>query len=319
MAIRTAWHMAVPPHLRWSSVSMVQRRCFGNAAPLNAWNFPCPICGQMKLGHVLTCSPACETKLATDHSDTHDLLLSLRHDLECARSPSVRHLFRTLEALSLSTSTASWSDLLADAGASSSLRDDPAVTRLVSATFSFVMTLRHFLPALLPDVASMEKAHRVYILGARAEATMPRHLWSMLSPWRLDISLIGNHVPVLPSKPHAPSSFTLSFHNGLFHDLNLPSPDAFVLFNPGLGHPALQSLWQPTLIRMLDSKKPLLLTSFCEEDLHRDICAIEGVRGAGGPRLDISENPFGSTKATVDPLNLLARPVHSNRFVCVVH
>ncbi|RQM21663.1 hypothetical protein B5M09_003982 [Aphanomyces astaci] len=243
----------------------------------------------------------------------------------------------SVETQALPSSTTSWADMLADAGVSSHLAHDPAVTRLISAAYSYPMTLRHYLPgmsmhplrlhshthtqsslALLPSISSsIDAAHRVYILGARAEATMPRHLWTPLHPWRLDISLIGNHVPVMRSTPPSPpsSSLNLSFHNGLYHDLDLPSPHAFVLFNPGLGHPALRSQWRPTLARVLESHRPILLTSFSDEDLQRDVRVLE----TAGRRIDIAENPFGSTKASIDPMHLVASPVHSNRFVCVVH
>ncbi|RHY81720.1 hypothetical protein DYB26_015749 [Aphanomyces astaci] len=246
----------------------------------------------------------------------------------------------SVETQALPSSTTSWADMLADAGVSSHLAHDPAVTRLISAAYSYPMTLRHYLPgmliclcihydsiptltlqsslALLPSISSsIDAAHRVYILGARAEATMPRHLWTPLHPWRLDISLIGNHVPVMRSTPPSPpsSSLNLSFHNGLYHDLDLPSPHAFVLFNPGLGHPALRSQWRPTLARVLESHRPILLTSFSDEDLQRDVRVLE----TAGRRIDIAENPFGSTKASIDPMHVVAAPVHSNRFVCVVH
>ncbi|RHY53897.1 hypothetical protein DYB30_009809 [Aphanomyces astaci] len=224
----------------------------------------------------------------------------------------------SVETQALPSSTTSWAGMLADAGVSSHLAHDPAVTRLISAAYSYPMTLRHYLPALLPSISSsIDAAHRVYILGARAEATMPRHLWTPLHPWRLDISLIGNHVPVMRSTPPSPpsSSLNLSFHNGLYHDLDLPSPHAFVLFNPGLGHPALRSQWRPTLARVLESHRPILLTSFSDEDLQRDVRVLE----TAGRRIDIAENPFGSTKASIDPMHVVAAPVHSNRFVCVVH
>ncbi|KAF0687643.1 Aste57867_20627 [Aphanomyces stellatus] len=299
--------------LRWTSA----HRCVSTeAAPVNAWNFPCPICGQMKAGHVLACSDKCLTTLATLHPQTHAELLTLKDDIACAQSSDVRALFHKLAKHTPSPTVTTWTDLLHDVGASPSLLNDPAVLRLVSASYSYVMTLRHYLPDLLPDTTTLPRPS-VYIVGARAEATMPRHFWTMLHPYQWNVAMIGNHVPVLRAKPPSDDAIHISYHNGLFHDLTLPSPDAFVLFNPGLGHPNLRTLWAPTLATMLQTRRSMLLTAFSAEDLARDVAVLTASHASMATPVTFHENPFGSAKCTVDPLHLLS-PVHTNRFACVI-
>ncbi|KAG9416029.1 translational activator for mitochondrial COX1 [Aphanomyces cochlioides] len=274
----------------------------------------------MKPGHVLTCSSKCHTEMTIKHPQAYDELNTLKADIECAKSPEVQSFFRTLATHNPSEDIASWSDFLQDANAPESLLNDPAVHRLVSASYSYVMTLRHYLPGLLQDTKT-QTPPSIYILGARAEATMPRHLWSILRPMALKVSMIGNHVPIMPSKPSS-SSVQLAYHGGLYHNLNLSMPDVFALFNPGLGHPNLKDLWHPSLVPVLESNRPILLTSFSSEDLDRDLRAIEQVAttvGRASPSSSwtpvVEENPFGSLKCTIDPLQLLS-PVHTNRFAC---
>ncbi|KDO23352.1 hypothetical protein SPRG_11665 [Saprolegnia parasitica CBS 223.65] len=184
------------------------------------------------------------------------------------------------------------------------------------------MTLRHYLPALC---ATSEKRAALYVLGARAEATMPKHMWGVLNPHRVHLTMVGNHVPVFRKLPSDDSddAVHVSFRSSLFHEMapSTPSPDAFVLFNPGLGHPALSALWAPSLSMALATRKPLLITCFSAIDLHRDLTALEASASTLCGHLHFTRsaqlNPFQSRKATVDPAALLA-PVHTNQYAMVV-
>ncbi|OQR83239.1 hypothetical protein ACHHYP_14924 [Achlya hypogyna] len=284
------------------------------------WSFPCPICGGVKNADVLVCSPACDAALAKDHSVARAKLLSLRDDAIAAKSPVLHEVVKLLATHKLTTAYSSWESLVEAIGAPAL---DEAALRVLSAAYSYPMTLRHYLPAL--DLAKTNDLRpELFVLGARAEAMMPRHMWSVLAPSQLRLKMIGNHVPVLRKLPPegADDAVHVSFCSQLFHEMpTVAAPDAFVLFNPGLGHPALRALWAPTLRLALASRKPLLITCFSATDLHRDLEALDAMAAELPGRLVFAQtaqlNPFQSRKATVDPLALLA-PVQTNQFALVV-
>ncbi|KAJ0408670.1 hypothetical protein ATCC90586_007696 [Pythium insidiosum] len=173
------------------------------------------------------------------------------------------------------------------------LRDECAL-RLVSAAYTFVMTLSTFLD----------------------EATMPRHIWQELlhqHPCRhFEIKLVGDHVPAI--RPQQQPRLHIENHPGLYHEVTIPQPaDAFVLFNPGIGHPRLEKLWRPTLEGLVATGKPLLLTSFSEKDLERDLAALPQVQFVVEPQL----NAFGSLMYQLDPSDVFT-PIQTNRHVMVV-
>ncbi|KAJ0404464.1 hypothetical protein P43SY_008784 [Pythium insidiosum] len=173
------------------------------------------------------------------------------------------------------------------------LRDECAL-RLVSAAYTFVMTLSTFLD----------------------EATMPRHIWQELlhqHPCRhFEIKLVGDHVPAI--RPQQQPRLHIENYPGLYHEVTIPQrADAFVLFNPGIGHPRLEKLWRPTLEGLVATGKPLLLTSFSEKDLERDLAALPQVQFVVEPQL----NAFGSLMYQLDPSDVFT-PIQTNRHVMVV-
>ncbi|EQC40638.1 hypothetical protein SDRG_01719 [Saprolegnia diclina VS20] len=307
MALGRVWRR------RWPAI-----RGFSSQPP-TYWSFPCPICGGSKGGDVLACSPACAATLERDHAGAHAKLLTLKDDADAAKSPALHDAIKRLAAHKGSDTYASWEALLAAIDAPLS---DPAAIRLLSAAYSYPMTLHHYLPDLC---AASEERVALYVLGARAEATMPKHMWGVLNPHRVHLKMVGNHVPVFRKLPPESSddAVHVSFSSSLFHEMapSTPSPNAFVLFNPGLGHPALSSLWAPTLSMALATRKPLLITCFSAIDLHRDLTALEASATTLSGRLHYTIsaqlNPFQSRKATVDPAALLA-PVHTNQYAMVV-
>eukprot|EP00903_Cladosiphon_okamuranus_P008634 g8280.t1 len=92
--------------------------------------------------------------------------------------------------------------------------------------------------------------------------------------------------------------------------------DAFVLFNPGLGHPHLREGWAEALERLLDTGKPIIVSCHSEKDLERDArllreagavrcCTEQATAAAAGGGGDIfpRKNAFRSLMASEDPLS----------------
>ncbi|GLD93774.1 hypothetical protein PINS_up002379 [Pythium insidiosum] len=286
----------------------------GQAAPL-AGRVDCSLSG-----FPLTCSKACAHSLLQSHRGRVEPFREVTEDLVFAQTPAARTLMteiipsarreqpttrpRDWEAfLRLFTNDDRW------------LRDESAV-RLVSAAYTFVMTLSAFLDALAPLTTPEAAPVRLHVIGARAEATMPRHIWQELlvqqPDHRFEIKLVGDHVP--PMRHQQQSRLHLENCPGLYHEVKIEQPaDAFVLFNPGIGHPRLHRLWRPTLEVLVASGKPVLLTSFSQRDLERDLAALPPVEFLVEPRL----NPFGSRMYQLDPSDVFA-PIQTNRHVMVI-
>ena len=83
-----------------------------------------------------------------------------------------------------------------------------------------------------------------------------------------------------------------------------PYFDAFVLFHPGLGHPASSHEWSSTLPQLLATKVPIICTGYTEFDMQRDIAWVE--KEAGG-EMDIllkpGENRFRSLRWDLNDLD----------------
>jgi splicing suppressor protein 51 len=225
------------------------------------------------------------------------------------------------------TETAAWVNYLrlyappagSAAAEGSRLLSDERAVRLASSAFSYVLTLSAFLPRLVSPVGAVETSDgdkdrpvALHVVGARAEAMMPDYLWdevALLHPQRraLEITLVGDHVPI-SRKVRSARGLPLQVEavRGLYHDVTLPSPDALVLFNPGIGHPLLRDRWSPTVRTMLESGKPLLLTAFSAADQERDVDVLRQLAtgSASGRRLQFlvepRVNPFRSLKFQVN-------------------
>jgi hypothetical protein len=98
------------------------------------------------------------------------------------------------------------------------------------------------------------------------------------------------------------------------NDNPLPPPwDGYVLFNPGLGHSNLKSQWYETLLFILRTGKPILLTAHSLVDAERDRAVLEKmlVEDVMNDRQYIIrnvlpfttyvENPYASRMRYVDP------------------
>ena len=79
--------------------------------------------------------------------------------------------------------------------------------------------------------------------------------------------------------------------------------------NPGLGHKNLIQNWEPTLSRLLQQRKPVLLTAHSDIDANRDKKLLKDVY-----QIDVQyhQNPFSSRIQYEDPFDKshIVRPNH---------
>lgn len=175
---------------------------------------------------------------------------------------------------------------------------------------------------------------RLFCIGARAESSLPREVWQQLA-WLFPRStfhliFIGpesmanrdDEYPLPPRTPQNPfgaivedrisSQLKVTTYVEYFHTLHNaqafypydPYFDAFVLFHPGLGHPASSHEWQDTIRPLLDTKVPIIATGYTDYDMKRD---IEWVRNTVGDEMDIllepGENRFRSLRWDLNDLD----------------
>uniref|UniRef100_K3WH96 Uncharacterized protein n=1 Tax=Globisporangium ultimum (strain ATCC 200006 / CBS 805.95 / DAOM BR144) TaxID=431595 RepID=K3WH96_GLOUD len=126
---------------------------------------PCLQCGQAKTttllespactvsGLRLTCSKTCAEKFEQTHSDLLLQYKSVVEDIRYGASEDAKRLFS--EVLTVpkqdhaSTAIASWQQYLQLYTSEQQWLFDPRAVRLVSAAYSYVMTLSHFLPGII--------------------------------------------------------------------------------------------------------------------------------------------------------------------------
>ncbi|KAG1710697.1 hypothetical protein DVH05_013424 [Phytophthora capsici] len=303
-------------------------------------------CGQKQLP--LACSKECADKLQKTKAEVLTLYDSMVEDVEYSATVEASQLFS--EVLQPSRREASewggdrhltsWTDYLKLYHPQECWLGDVRALRLLSSAYSYVMTVSRFLPELMePSQVNDKKKFELHAIGARAEAMMPRYLWDELSffhPGRqFGIKLVGDHVPVMSARKKTSTTranenefIQLDMINGLYHEIEtrkLGDPDAFVLYNPGIGHPRLRESWEPTVQVVLATRKPLLITSFSLEDQQRDIATLQDLV-ATSPVLKQHElrfrcrpkqNSFRSLKYQVDPSNV-STPIQTNSRVMVV-
>jgi hypothetical protein len=154
-------------------------------------------------------------------------------------------------------------------------------------------------------------------VGARAESTLPYHYWKEM------LFLLSNHDnrqhdvamdfcgpevhTKIPNNRIELDGSALSlrwFHRGLFHELpttkQQPDWDAYILLNPGVGHDNLRQDWKPTLVQLLSSGKPILLTAHSEKDAARDAQLLAQEYQLS---VDYQVNPFRSRITYPDPFD----------------
>lgn len=76
-----------------------------------------------------------------------------------------------------------------------------------------------------------------------------------------------------------------------------PYFDAFVLFHPGLGHPASSHEWEETVPQLLETKIPIIATGYTEWDMRRDWeWVTQRMGGEVDMLLEPGENRFRSLR-----------------------
>lgn len=174
-------------------------------------------------------------------------------------------------------------------------------------------------------------ALRIFILGARAESSLPREVWMQLSYLfpraQFHIIFIGpesmaNRDAEFPLPERTPSNpfgavvegrisptmkvstiveYYHTLHQArLFHPFD-PYFDCFVLFHPGLGHPASSHEWADTLPQLLETKVPIISTGYTQWDMERDYKWVEEkVGGEVDILMEPGENKFRSLRWEVN-------------------
>ncbi|PGH10155.1 hypothetical protein AJ79_05510 [Helicocarpus griseus UAMH5409] len=168
---------------------------------------------------------------------------------------------------------------------------------------------------------------RIFILGARAESSLPRDVWLQLSYLfpRALINLIfigpesmANRDAEFPLPERTASNpfgaivedrvhplMKITTYVDYFHTMhraNMFQPydpyfDCIMLFHPGLGHPASSHEWEETLPHLLETKVPVLCTGYSEWDMRRDQeWVMEKCKGEVDLLLEPGENRFRSLR-----------------------
>ncbi|KAI0480341.1 zinc-finger of mitochondrial splicing suppressor 51-domain-containing protein [Xylariaceae sp. FL0804] len=175
---------------------------------------------------------------------------------------------------------------------------------------------------------------RIFVLGARAESSLPRQVWvelaHCLDQHYLHLIMIGpesmqnrdDEFPLPPRTSWNPfgavvedrvfGGFKMStivdyYHTihktGHFHPYD-PYLDCFVLFHPGLGHPSSSHEWAETIPQLLETKCPIIVTGYTEHDMQRDINWVkETCRGEFDMLLEPGENIFRSLRWDLNDLD----------------
>ncbi|KAI9651789.1 MAG: translational activator for mitochondrial COX1 [Trizodia sp. TS-e1964] len=175
---------------------------------------------------------------------------------------------------------------------------------------------------------------RIFILGARAESSLPREVWIQLSYMfpRVAFHLIfigpesmanrDDEYPLPQRTPENPfgavvedrishqmkiSTFVEYYHTlhkaGHFHPYD-PYFDCFMLFHPGLGHPSSSHEWEETIPQLLETKIPILVTGYTEYDMKRDQKWVEEkVGGEVDLLMEAGENRFRSLRWDLNDLD----------------
>jgi hypothetical protein len=175
---------------------------------------------------------------------------------------------------------------------------------------------------------------RVFILGARAESSLPRQIWLQLTHMFpeaiINLIFIGpesmanrdEEFPLPERTPDNPfgaivedrlgpqmkiTTYVDYFHtmyNAQYFYPYDPYFDCFVLFHPGLGHPASSHEWEETLPKLLETKVPILCTGYTQWDMERDINWVKDkCAGEFDILLEPGENRFRSLRWDLNDLD----------------
>ncbi|ORY01138.1 hypothetical protein K493DRAFT_210083 [Basidiobolus meristosporus CBS 931.73] len=129
---------------------------------------------------------------------------------------------------------------------------------------------------------------RVFILGARAESQLPSHIYNQITylfpETAFHLYFVGPEA-VPPNMQAGTNNYSarlsLTYENAVYHEYFPqvapfdPYTDIFFLFSPGLGQPDSRDLWKPSISKLLETKCPIFITSFDEQDMNADVQALK--------------------------------------------
>ncbi|KAI8149352.1 zinc-finger of mitochondrial splicing suppressor 51-domain-containing protein [Fennellomyces sp. T-0311] len=158
----------------------------------------------------------------------------------------------------------------------------------------------------------------LYVVGARAEASLPQYIWLQLAylfphtPFH--IHFVGPDALPPGKEPHTSSlneRLIFTYDNSMYHDYHEtidkfdPYTDLFFLFSPGIGYPSARNGWKQSIEKALETKCPIFLTGFDQADMANDISAVEqDYQGEFDWVLRPTENRFSSLKRDVNLMDV---------------
>jgi len=193
---------------------------------------------------------------------------------------------------------------------------------LVTHVLTHPLTLAHYIRKMM-HFSSMKSMHWCCV-GARNESTLPHQYWKELLVSLPRFSSLTLEFLGPEMSPQLPQTLTLNgstlyllwSQQKVFHQAELKSSwSAYVLFNPGLGHPNLKRSWDRSLDILIKQERPVLLTAHSKLDADRDTKVLQ-------ERLSTSilytENPFASRIRFNDPISNEEHLVSSNQYACLI-
>ncbi|KAI9476457.1 MAG: zinc-finger of mitochondrial splicing suppressor 51-domain-containing protein [Benjaminiella poitrasii] len=158
----------------------------------------------------------------------------------------------------------------------------------------------------------------IYVLGARAEASLPSHIWLQMSylfpSTPFHIHFVGPDALAPNQEPHTKSineRLLFTYDNAMYHDYHEtiekfdPYTDLFFLFSPGIGQPDSRKGWKASIRKALETKCPIFMTGYDEKDMNGDVEAIkEDHEGEFDWVLKPSQNIFRSLKRDVNLMDI---------------
>ncbi len=175
---------------------------------------------------------------------------------------------------------------------------------------------------------------RIFVLGARAESSLPRTVWRELAHMfpraMFHVIFIGpesmlNRDDEFPLPPRTATNpfgavvedrtwltmkiSTIVDYYHTVHKTEHFAPfdaylDCFVLFQPGLGHPSSSHEWKETLPLLLETKAPIIATGYTQHDMERDVKWVEETsKGEFDMLLKPGENIFRSLRWDLNDLD----------------
>ncbi|KAI1433093.1 PXA domain-containing protein [Xylaria sp. CBS 124048] len=175
---------------------------------------------------------------------------------------------------------------------------------------------------------------RLFILGARAESSLPRNAWIQLAHLfprgKFHIIFIGpesmaNRDDEFPLPPRTATnpfgavvedrvwpSMKISTIVDYYHTLHKtghfypydPYFDCFIMFHPGLGHPASSHEWSETVPLLLETKAPIIVTGYTQQDMDADVAWVEKTcHGEFDMLMEPGENIFRSLRWDINDLD----------------